>query len=149
NERFTHTIVTYLLSQRKLFNEIEKVAGAQAEEISEDDLHRMPYLEAVIMERLSQLSPAHFLLPHSASKDVSINGYLPERFLAGGEGEEVGITGGREIKMMPFGVGRSICPDLNLAMLHLEFFVANLLRQFEWKPVEWEEVDISETKPGG
>ncbi|KAJ8459316.1 hypothetical protein OPV22_032242 [Ensete ventricosum] len=73
----------------------------------------------------------------------------PERFLAGGEGEEVGITGGREIKMIPFGVGRSICPDLNLAMLHLEFFVANLLRQFEWKPVEWEEVDISETKPGG
>ncbi|CAL9167796.1 unnamed protein product [Musa hybrid cultivar] len=158
--------------QRKLFDEIKAVAGAQAEEIREEDLQRMPYLKAVILEGLRRHPPGHFVLPHTVSEDVSFNGYLvpkgapvnftvaemgwdeklwaqpmefrPERFLAGGEGEEVDITGSREIKMMPFGVGRRICPGMGLAMLHLEYFVANLVREFEWKPVEGEEVDLSE-----
>ncbi|MQL97123.1 hypothetical protein Taro_029809 [Colocasia esculenta] len=66
------------------------------------------------------------------------------RFLPGGEGADADITGSREIKMMPFGVGRRICPGLGLAMLHLEYFVANLVRAFEWKPVDGEEVDLTE-----
>ncbi|KAG1359278.1 putative Cytochrome P450 89A2 [Cocos nucifera] len=37
-----------------------------------------------------------------------------------------------------------MCPGLGLAMLHLEYFVANLVREFEWKAVEGEEVDLSE-----
>ncbi|RWR98203.1 cytochrome P450 89A2-like protein isoform X1 [Cinnamomum micranthum f. kanehirae] len=68
--------------------------------------------------------------------------FKPERFLDGGE--NVDITGSREIKMMPFGAGRRICPGLNLAILHLEYFVANLVREFEWKTVEGEEVDLTE-----
>lgn len=35
----------------------------------------------------------------------------------------------------------AICPGLGLAMLH--HFVANLMREFGWKPVEGEEVDLS------
>ncbi|KAL6127708.1 hypothetical protein ACLB2K_071071 [Fragaria x ananassa] len=53
--------------------------------------------------------------------------FKPERFLNKGEGEEFDITGSREIKMLPFGVGRRICPGLGLALLHLEYFVANLV----------------------
>ncbi|RWR87810.1 cytochrome P450 89A2-like protein isoform X1 [Cinnamomum micranthum f. kanehirae] len=68
--------------------------------------------------------------------------FKPERFLDGGE--KVDLTGSREIKMMPFGAGRRICPALNLAMLHLQYFVANLVREFEWNPVKGEEVDLSE-----
>ena len=55
--------------------------------------------------------------------------FNPERFLGGGNGrefEDFDITGSREIKMMPCGAGRRICPGLGLAMLHLEYFVANL-----------------------
>ena len=58
-------------------------------------------------------------------------------------GEAFDITGSREVKMMPFGVGRRICPGLNLAMLHLEYFVANLVWNFEWKSSNGD-VDLSE-----
>ena len=54
------------------------------------------------------------------------------------------ITGSKEIKMMPFGAGRRICPGYGLALLHLACFVANLVREFEWKAVEGEEVDLAE-----
>ncbi|KAK7858456.1 cytochrome p450 89a9 [Quercus suber] len=46
--------------------------------------------------------------------------------------------------MMPFGVGRRICPGSGLAMLHLEYFVANLVWSFEWKAVEGGDVDLTE-----
>ncbi|KAK6232602.1 hypothetical protein SCA6_002675 [Theobroma cacao] len=72
--------------------------------------------------------------------------FKPERFLSSHEkgGEAFDITGSREIKMMPFGVGRRICPGLALAMLHLEYFVANLVWQFEWTAVHGDDVDLSE-----
>ncbi|KAG5559077.1 hypothetical protein RHGRI_008855 [Rhododendron griersonianum] len=54
------------------------------------------------------------------------------------------ITGSREIKMMPFGEGRRICPAIGLALLHLELFVANLVWYFEWKTVGGNTVDLSE-----
>ncbi|KAG1359277.1 cytochrome P450 89A2-like [Cocos nucifera] len=158
--------------QAKLLEEIEGVVGKDGEEIKEEDLQRMPYLKAVIMEGLRRHPPGHLVLPHRVTEDVILDGYLipqnasvnfmvaemswdgkvweepmefkPERFLAGGSGEGVDITGSREIKMMPFGVGRRMCPGLRLAMLHLEYFVANLVREFEWKAVDGEEVDLSE-----
>ncbi|RWR87829.1 cytochrome P450 89A2-like protein [Cinnamomum micranthum f. kanehirae] len=156
--------------QQKLVDEIERVVGKEAEMVREEDLNAMPYLKAVIMEGLRRHPPVHFVLPHAVSEEVTFEGYVipkdatinflvadmgmdekvwdepmafrPERFLDGGE--KVDITGSREIKMMPFGVGRRICPGLNLAMLHLEYFVANLVIEFEWKTVDGEEVDLTE-----
>jgi cytochrome P450 len=56
--------------------------------------------------------------------------FRPERFLAGGEGNGVSLVvaagSAGEIKMMPFGAG------MGVAMLHLGYFVANLVREFEW-----------------
>ncbi|KAM3319616.1 hypothetical protein P3S67_006816 [Capsicum chacoense] len=46
--------------------------------------------------------------------------------------------------MMPFGTWRRICPGYALAMLHLEYFVANLIWHFQWNPVEGDDVDLSE-----
>lgn len=142
------------------------------EEIKEEDLPKMAYLKAVILEGLRRHPPAHFVLPPVVTEDTEIGGYVlpkdvsvnfmvaeigrdetvwaepmefkPSRFLEGGEGEGVDITGSREIKMMPFGAGRRICPALGLGMLHLEYFVANLVREFEWKQVEGEDIDLSE-----
>ncbi|KAJ8632604.1 hypothetical protein MRB53_025940 [Persea americana] len=156
--------------QAKLVEEIEGVLGKEAEEVREEDLNKLHYLKAVILEGLRRHLPTHFLLPHAVSEEVTLEGYVipkgatvnfmvaemgwdekvwgepmafrPERFLDGGE--KVDITGSREIKMVPFGAGRRICPALNLAMLHLQYFVANLVKEFEWKPAEGEEVDLSE-----
>lgn len=157
--------------QEKLAEEIERAVEKEAEEVGEEDLNAMPYLKAVIMEGLRRHPPAHFVLPHAVSEEVMLEGYVipkgaainftvaemgwdeevweepmafrPKRFLDEGE-NKVDITGSREIKMMPFGAGRRICPGLNLAMLHLEYFVANLVREFEWKAVDEKEVDLSE-----
>ncbi|XP_042429591.1 cytochrome P450 89A2-like [Zingiber officinale] len=160
--------------QQKLFDEIREVTG-ENHEVSEEDVlqNRLPYLKAVILEGLRRHPPGHFVLPHIAAEDAVLEGHLipkgaavnftvadmgwdeeewtapmefrPERFLAGGEGEGVDLTGSREIKMMPFGAGRRMCPGMALALLHLEYFVGNLVKQFEWKAaVESEEVDLTE-----
>ncbi|KAL9263470.1 Cytochrome P450 89A2-like protein [Drosera capensis] len=74
--------------------------------------------------------------------------FKPERFLAkelGGSGDEAfDIKGNREIKMMPFGAGRRICPGYSLGMLHLEYFVSNLVLKFQWKAVEGDDIDLTE-----
>ncbi|WVZ59582.1 hypothetical protein U9M48_009702 [Paspalum notatum var. saurae] len=160
--------------QEKLYGEIKATCGGEQQEVGEEDTHRMPYLKAVVLEGLRRHPPAHFVLSHKAAEDVVAGGYLipkgaavnftvaemgwderewgrpkefvPERFLAGGDGEGVDVTGSREIKMMPFGVGRRICAGLGIAMLHLEYFVANLVREFEWKEVPGDEVDFTETR---
>lgn len=76
--------------------------------------------------------------------------FKPERFLSAKEGSdgdglgEFDVTGSREIKMMTFGAGRRVCPGFGLAILHLEYFVANLVWKFEWAVAEGHEVDLSE-----
>lgn len=145
-------------------------AGAgEKEEVKEEDLHKLRYLKCVVLEGLRCHPPGHFVLPHAVSEDVVLNGYLvpkdgtvnfmvaemgwdprvwedpmefkPERFL---KDETFDITGSKEIKMMPFGAGRRICPGYNLALLHLEYFVANLVWNFDWKVPEGGHVDLSE-----
>ncbi|KAM4069396.1 hypothetical protein ACJW30_12G087900 [Castanea mollissima] len=160
--------------QERLIVEIKGVVGERGKEVKEEDLNKMPYLKAVVLEGLRRHPPGHFVVPHAMTEDVVLDGYLvpknatlnfmvaemgwdpkvwedpmafkPERFLSGGDGggEVFDITGSREIKMMPFGVGRRICPGSSLAILHLEYFVANLVCNFEWKAVEGDEVDLSE-----
>uniref|UniRef100_A0A0D9XHP7 Cytochrome P450 n=1 Tax=Leersia perrieri TaxID=77586 RepID=A0A0D9XHP7_9ORYZ len=154
--------------QDKLYREIRAVTGG--DKVSEEDLQRMPYLKAVVLESLRRHPPGHQLVPHAAAADVELGGYVipkgatvnflavdfgldevvwerpmdfvPERFMPGGHGEAVDVTGTREIKMMPFGAGRRICPGLAVATLHLEYFVANLVNTFEWQEVEGMEVDV-------
>ncbi|KAH7692707.1 Cytochrome P450 E-class group I protein [Dioscorea alata] len=158
--------------QTKLFDEIQQVVGSEAEEVKEEELQRMPYLKAVILEGLRRHPPSHFVIPHSVKEDAMLNGYVipkgasinfmvaeigrdekvwkkpmefrPERFMEGGEGQRMDITGNKEIMMMPFGVGRRICPGLELAMLHLGYFVVNLIKKFNWKAADGEEIDVEE-----
>ncbi|CAA7406714.1 unnamed protein product [Spirodela intermedia] len=149
----------------------EKLAEEVGADIKEEDLQKKPYLKAVVLEGLRRHPPAHLLLPHAVTEEISVRGYTipknaiinfavakmnldgekwqdplefrPERFLPGGEGEGVDMTGSKEIWMMPFGVGRRICPGMGLALLHLEYFVANLVGEFRWEAADGDEVDLS------
>ncbi|KAF9664183.1 hypothetical protein SADUNF_Sadunf17G0129700 [Salix dunnii] len=82
-------------------NLVKRVVRDGEEKIKEDDLQQTPHLKAIILVFLSK------------------------------EGETFDMTGRRGIKMMPVGVGRRICPGYALSMLHLEYFVANLVSKFE------------------
>ncbi|KAL9367164.1 hypothetical protein Peur_038363 [Populus x canadensis] len=42
------------------------------------------------------------------------------------------------------GCGWRICPGYQLGMLHLEYYVANLICKFEWRAVDGDGVDLSE-----
>ncbi|XP_059669422.1 cytochrome P450 89A2-like [Cornus florida] len=195
------SLVKYPDVQAKFYEEVTGVVGppppppSSDEElgltvIKEDDLQRMPYLKAVVLEGLRRHPPAHFLLPHPVTEEVELEGFVvpknatinfmvaemgwdskvwddpmefkPERFLSsttvngnggdkeavvGGGGGEAGgfdITGSREIKMMPFGAGRRICPGSGLALLHLEYFVTNLIWYFKWTAGDDGDVNLSE-----
>ncbi|AES63579.1 cytochrome P450 family protein [Medicago truncatula] len=166
-------LVKYPEVQRRLVEEIREVMGGdengEKEEVKEEELQKLRYLKCVVLEGLRRHPPGHFLLPHAVKEDVVLNGYLvpkngtvnfmlaemgwdprvwedpmefkPERFW---KDENFDITGSKEIKMMPFEAERRICPALNLALLHLEYFVANLVWNFDWKLPEGGYVDLSE-----
>ncbi|KAM7280419.1 hypothetical protein ACFE04_007553 [Oxalis oulophora] len=164
-------LVKYPQIQERLFIEINSVMADKEEkgEVKEEYLQKMPYLKAVILEGLRRHPPGHFVLPHKVTEDVVLNGYRlpengtvnfmvaemgwdpkvwenpmefkPERFL---NDEVFDITGSREIKMMPFGAGRRICPGYGLAMLHLEYFVANLVWNLKFNAVDGDEVSLEE-----
>ncbi|KAK2984691.1 hypothetical protein RJ640_014028 [Escallonia rubra] len=174
-------LVKYPKIQAKLYKEISSILGLPppppvtsdmaTAAAKEEDVERMPYLKAVVLEGLRRHPPGHFVLPHTVTEEVELGGYVvpkgvqvnftvaemgwdpevwedpmsfrPERFMSGGK-EGFDVTGNKEIKMMPFGAGRRICPAWNLALLHLGYYVANLVWYFEWTAVDGDEVDLSE-----
>jgi cytochrome P450 len=159
--------------QAKVYEEVTRVKPDVLDDAG--NLQSLPYLKAVVLEGLRLHPPAHFLIPHGVRSDeAEIGGYTvpkgaevnffvaeicrdeavwtaaheyrPERFLDGGEGYDVDITGSREIKMMPFGAGRRMCPGYALGMHHAEYFVGSLVRKLEWLPAaEGEAVNMEET----
>uniref|UniRef100_A0A7N2LB39 Cytochrome P450 n=1 Tax=Quercus lobata TaxID=97700 RepID=A0A7N2LB39_QUELO len=52
----------------------------------------------------------------------------PERFVSGKEDADItGVTG---VKMMPFGVGRRICPGLSMATVHVHLMLARMVQEY-------------------
>ncbi|KAI3796316.1 hypothetical protein L1987_38983 [Smallanthus sonchifolius] len=114
--------------------------------------------------------PYHFLLPHRVMKEVEVEGYMiPKGVIINFMVSEMGldpkvwdepmefklelflvddgvfdISGSTGIKMMHFGAGRRICPSSDLALLHLEYFVANLVWYFDWSVPDGCHVDLDE-----
>ncbi|KAM7473120.1 hypothetical protein LguiB_020363 [Lonicera macranthoides] len=145
--------------------------GIRLRVVKEEDEQKMPNLKAAVLEGLKRHPPSHFVMPHSVSEDVELEVYVmpknatinfmvadfgwnpkvwknpmefkPKRFIIMNKDDDVfDITRNKEITMMPFGARMRICLSLDLSILHLEYFVANLVWYYEWKDVEGEEVDL-------
>ncbi|GMY23341.1 cytochrome P450 77A3-like [Fagus crenata] len=142
--------------QEKLYQEIKVSVGDR--KVDEKDMENMPYLQAVVKELLRKHPPTYFSLTHAVTEPATLAGYdiptdanveiylpgisddprlwsnpekfNPERFISGKEDADItGVTG---VKMMPFGVGRRICPGLAMATLHVHLMLARMVQEFEW-----------------
>nr|POF24183.1 cytochrome p450 77a4 [Quercus suber] len=142
--------------QDKLYEEIKVSVGDR--KVDEKDVENMPYLHAVVKELLRKHPPTYFSLTHAVTEpttlagydvptDVNVEIYLPgisedpklwsnpskfdpDRFVSGKEDADMtGVTG---VKMMPFGVGRRICPGLSMATVHIHLMLARMVQEFEW-----------------
>ncbi|KAL1539778.1 unspecific monooxygenase [Salvia divinorum] len=156
----------------KLRNEMRSFVSENGKhQVQESDIPSLPYLQAVVKETFRLHPPAPFLLPHKASSDVEINGYivpekaqilinvwasgrdssiwknpdefLPERFLDENGGVDFK---GRDFELIPFGAGRRICPGLPLADRMVHQMLVTFVGNYEWKleSMKPEEMDMNE-----
>ncbi|CAH1423811.1 unnamed protein product [Lactuca virosa] len=158
--------------QEKLYREIIEKVGVNGE-VQESDVENMAYLAAVVKETFRRHPPSHFVLSHAATQPTELGGYVippdvnvefytawvtedpdvweapeefrPERFLDGGEGAGVDITGMKGVKMLPFGAGRRICPAWSLGTLHVNMLLARMVHKFKWVPIPGNPPDPTET----
>ncbi|CAN0852376.1 Cytochrome P450 77A3 [Linum grandiflorum] len=166
-------LVLHQSIQQKLYEEIVSHVGSEGR-ITEEHVERMTYLNAIIKESLRMHSPAHFTLSHAANEETELGGYRiptdvnvefyiewmtedpklwkdpevfrPERFLDGGDGVGVDMTGTKgEVKMLPFGAGRRTCPGLSLGVLHVNLMLARMVQAFKWVPAPDYPPDPAET----
>ncbi|KAL9422356.1 hypothetical protein AB3S75_034597 [Citrus x aurantiifolia] len=109
--------------QEKVYDEIKRTVGDDPDrKVDEKDVEKMPYLQAVVKELL-RIGDDPKLWAHPERFD-------PERFVSGREDADItGVTG---VKMMPFGVGRRICPGLGMATVHVHLMIARMVQEFEW-----------------
>ena len=157
--------------QSKLRDEISNIL--ERNPLTESDLDRLPYLQAVVKETLRLHTPIPLLLPHMNLEDAELNGYtipkgpkvvvnawwlpnnpawwkkseefLPEQFLEE-EGGTDDVRGGRvDFRYLPFGVGRRSCPGIILALPILGIVIGKLVMNFELYPPEgMEKINASE-----
>ncbi|CAM6096934.1 unnamed protein product [Calypogeia fissa] len=154
--------------QRKIVDELKTVVGDKT--IEESDIEKLPYLQAVVTETQRIDGPFTFALPHAVSRTgVKLGGYdipanalilfkiksvsedaniwgdpenfRPERFLK--EMAGVDLTGTKKMVLIPFGVGKRICPGMNMALLTMSLIVGLLVQTFEWSHPESGEVDFT------
>ncbi|XP_071692990.1 cytochrome P450 81Q32-like [Rutidosis leptorrhynchoides] len=148
--------------------EIDELVGCDRLVI-EEDLSKLTYLQCIIKETLRMHPAAPLLLPHESSKDCTVSGYhvpkgtmllvnawalqhdpntwdrpekfIPERF----QGKENIGEANTGLTMIPFGSGRRRCPGENLALRIIRLALASIIQSFDWKRVNDELVDMSES----
>ncbi|KAK4258978.1 hypothetical protein QN277_005363 [Acacia crassicarpa] len=157
--------------QEKLYKEIVDTVGKNGV-VLESDVEKMPYINALVKETFRRHPPSHFVLSHAATAETTLGGYTvpadasvefytawltedpsvwenpdefrPERFLTG-DGVDVDVTGTKGVKMMPFGIGRRICPAWTLGTLHISLLLARMVHAFKWLPAPNFPPDPTET----
>uniref|UniRef100_A0ACD6AKD6 Uncharacterized protein n=1 Tax=Avena sativa TaxID=4498 RepID=A0ACD6AKD6_AVESA len=147
------------------------------ERVQPDDLPKLSYLKLVVKETLRLYPPATLLLPRETMRHVKIGGYdvpaktrvsvnawaigrdttswgedaeefEPDRWFMG-EHSAVDLNG-THFQLLPFGAGRRICPGMAMALMNVEFTLANMLCGFDWAlPEGVKAEDVSMEEAGG
>nr|AMZ03398.1 cytochrome P450 CYP71AT87 [Plectranthus barbatus] len=145
---------------KKTQMQIRQAMGKNKGTIDEDDIGKLPYLKAVVLESLRLYPPAPLLYrtPVNPGYSLDIDGYeikpgshliingwaiardpetwenpdefVPERFLMNDDGG--GVKEYVEFEMIPFGGGRRGCPGMGMGLVSVELALANLLYSFDW-----------------
>lgn len=158
-ENAMHILSQHPQVQAKLRDEIREKLGDDARPVEESDIPNLPYLAAVVKETLRLIAPSPVTIAHATSElcqlggyDIPTNaviyfqirsfhldptlwpdeplGFKPERFLE--TDVEVLGSGTRDLRLIPFGAGRRICPAAKLAMMELQMMVARMVQTFDW-----------------
>ncbi|CAA7408292.1 unnamed protein product [Spirodela intermedia] len=165
-------LVNHPKVQSKLRRELEGVLRGAA--LTEAELPRLPYLQAVVRETLRLHTPIPLLVPHMNLEEAKLGGYdipkeskvvvnawwlannpawwkdpsefRPERFLEEERETEAAVAGGKvDFRYLPFGVGRRSCPGIILALPLLALVVGKLVAAFRLLPPPGEgKVDVTE-----
>jgi 4-hydroxyphenylacetaldehyde oxime monooxygenase len=149
---------------KKVQDNIRGVVGDN-KSVQPDDMSKLSYLRMVVKETLRLHPPGPLLLPRETMRHIQIGGYdepaktkiyvnawaigrdpvswpddpeefNPDRF----ETNEIDFKG-EHPELMPFGMGRRICPGMSMAIATIEFTLANLLFSFQWTLPEGTTVD--------
>ncbi|XP_010548441.1 PREDICTED: cytochrome P450 81D11-like [Tarenaya hassleriana] len=154
-------LVNHPVILKKARDEIDNKIGPDRL-IDEPDISNLPYLQSIVNETFRLHPGLPMLIPHLSSEDCNIAGYdmprgtmllvnmwaihrdprlwedparfKPERFKKEGEAE----------KLMPFGIGRRVCPGSGLAQRLVTLALGSLIQCFEWERIGEEPVDMAE-----
>ncbi|XP_004611796.2 cytochrome P450 1A2 [Sorex araneus] len=155
--------------QRKIQEELDTVIG-RARQPRLSDRPQLPYLEAFILETFRHSSFVPFTIPHSTTRDTSLNGFYipkercvfvnqwqvnhdqelwgdpfefrPERFLTE---EGAAINKNTSEKVILFGMGKRRCIGEVLAKWEIFLFLATLLQRLELSVPPGVKVDMTPT----
>ncbi|GLJ10546.1 hypothetical protein SUGI_0130190 [Cryptomeria japonica] len=149
-------VVNHPEIQQKIRDEVDTVLGPGVP-ITEPDIVKLPYLQAVVKETMRLHMAIPLLVPHMNLHDAKLAGYdipaeskilvnawwlannpewwdkadqfIPERFLDG----KIEASG-NDFRYLPFGVGRRSCPGIILALPILALAIGRLVQNFELLP---------------
>ncbi|KAK7381353.1 hypothetical protein VNO78_33987 [Psophocarpus tetragonolobus] len=156
------------LALEKVKEEIDTQIGKDGC-ISESDISKLVYLQAIVKETLRLYPPAPFSSPRVFRENCSLGGYhikkgtrlihnlwkmhrdpsvwsnplefKPERFLT--THKDVDLKG-LNYELLPFGSGRRICAGMSLGLNMVHFTLANVLHSFDILNPSAEPIDITE-----
>jgi cytochrome P450 len=140
----------------KATEELDRVVGRDRL-VAEGDIPSLPYLDAVVKETMRLHPVVPLLIPRVSREDTSVAGYgiprgtrvlvnvwaigrdpavwgdaaeefRPERFV----GSEVDVKG-QDLRLLPFGSGRRMCPAHGLGLRMVQLVLANLVHGFAWR----------------
>ncbi|XP_047964628.1 cytochrome P450 89A2-like [Salvia hispanica] len=66
-------LVKHLEIQEKLYQEI--IGMVEGDVVEDEDMQKLSYLKAVVLEALRQHTPTHFVLAHRLKEEVDLDGY--------------------------------------------------------------------------